>query len=250
MPDGRRRRSTTPSARCAGARSTGRSTCLMWDSASPIAPPAIGRLRSRPAASPSKPIRASACLIFCAPPPFPSSAASRRPRFQLNAGSNWSPALRWPALCGRIPAEPRSGSRSARRCAGSACRSSAFVRLVCHCLPALWRQAEYLPQRGELGAVYLRRFVDPARSTCQCGSVGCKRLAVGIGDLLPTRAADFRPDLECLVPGSSMLGGSDMIAPELEQVVDLIVGRQEALRLAGRFELLHLPPLSPPCGTD
>jgi len=50
-----------------------------------------------------------------------------------------------------------------------------------------------------------------------------------------------------------MLGGSDMIAPELEQVVDLIVGRQEALRLAGRFELLHLPlylPLSPPCGTD
>ena len=50
-----------------------------------------------------------------------------------------------------------------------------------------------------------------------------------------------------------MLGGSDMIAPELEQVVDLIVGRQEALCLAGRFELLHLPlylPLSPPCGTD
>src|ERR1700747_1847913 len=46
----------------------------------------------------------------------------------------------------------------------------------------------------------------------------------GYGDLLATRAADFRPDLECLGPGSSMLGGSDMIPAEVEQVIDLIVG--------------------------
>jgi hypothetical protein len=38
-----------------------------------------------------------------------------------------------------------------------------------------------------------------------------------------------------------VLGGSDMIAAEMEQVIDLIVGREEPLRLAGRFELLHLP---------
>ena len=43
-----------------------------------------------------------------------------------------------------------------------------------------------------------------------------------------------------------MLGSSDAIAAEVEQVVDLIVGREEALRLAGRFELFHLP-LSPAC---
>jgi hypothetical protein len=32
-----------------------------------------------------------------------------------------------------------------------------------------------------------------------------------------------------------------MIAAEVEQVINLIVGGEEALRLAGRFELLHLP---------
>jgi hypothetical protein len=38
-----------------------------------------------------------------------------------------------------------------------------------------------------------------------------------------------------------MLSGSDMIAADMEEVVALIVGWEEALRLAGRFELLHLP---------
>ena len=38
-----------------------------------------------------------------------------------------------------------------------------------------------------------------------------------------------------------MLGSSDVIAAEMEEVVDLIVGGEEPLRLAGRFELLHLP---------
>jgi CSLREA domain-containing protein len=63
-----------------------------------------------------------------------------------------------------------------------------------------------------------------APSTCQFGSAGCKLLAAGIEGLLATRAADFRPDLECLGPGGSVLGGSDMIAAEVEQVIDLIVG--------------------------
>jgi hypothetical protein len=49
------------------------------------------------------------------------------------------------------------------------------------------------------------------------------------------------PDFEFLGSGSSVLGSSDMIATEMEQVVDLIVGGEEPLRLAGRFELLHLP---------
>ena len=37
-------------------------------------------------------------------------------------------------------------------------------------------------------------------------------------------AADFCPDSECLHPGGSVLGGSDVIATQMEQVVDLIRG--------------------------
>jgi hypothetical protein len=62
------------------------------------------------------------------------------------------------------------------------------------------------------------------------------------GSLLPN-AADFRPDVKSLGPGSSVLSGSDMIAAEVEQVIDLIVGGEEALRLAGRFKLLHFAAL-------
>src|SRR6201993_3697012 len=58
---------------------------------------------------------------------------------------------------------------------------------------------------------------------------------------LQTDTADFGPDLEFLGPGSSVLGGSDMIAAKMKEVVDLVVGGEEPLRLAGRFKLLHLP---------
>ena len=44
----------------------------------------------------------------------------------------------------------------------------------------------------------------------------------GVGDLLPTRATDLRPDLEFLE--ALWVRGSDMIAAEMEEVVDLIVG--------------------------
>ena len=46
----------------------------------------------------------------------------------------------------------------------------------------------------------------------------------GARNLFLTKAADFCPDLEFLRPGSSELGGRDVIAAEMEQVVDLIVG--------------------------
>jgi hypothetical protein len=46
----------------------------------------------------------------------------------------------------------------------------------------------------------------------------------GTKNLLPTHTADFGPDLEIFHPGSPVLGGSDMIAAEMEKVVDLIVG--------------------------
>jgi hypothetical protein len=37
-------------------------------------------------------------------------------------------------------------------------------------------------------------------------------------------AADFGPDSECLRPGGSVLGGSGVIAAEVEEIIDLIVG--------------------------
>src|SRR4051812_13269627 len=54
-------------------------------------------------------------------------------------------------------------------------------------------------------------------------------------------AADLGPGLEGPGPGGSVLGGREVIAAEVEQVLDLIVGREEALGLAGRLEALHLP---------
>ena len=42
-------------------------------------------------------------------------------------------------------------------------------------------------------------------------------------NLVATHTADFSPDLECLAPGSSVLGSSDVIAAEVEEVIDLIV---------------------------
>jgi len=41
---------------------------------------------------------------------------------------------------------------------------------------------------------------------------------------LPTHAAEFVPDPECLGPGGSVLLSSEVIAAEFEKVVDLIVG--------------------------
>src|ERR1700741_1415649 len=78
-----------------------------------------------------------------------------------------------------------------------------------------------------------------APSTCHIGQLNSGDRQ-WIENLLPTDTADFGPDLEFFGPGCSVLDGSAMIAAEMEEVVDLIVGGEEPLRLAGRFELLHL----------
>ena len=46
-------------------------------------------------------------------------------------------------------------------------------------------------------------------------------------------AGDRGPGLEGLSPGGSILAGGEVIAAEVEQVVDLIVSGEEALGLAG-----------------
>jgi hypothetical protein len=75
------------------------------------------------------------------------------------------------------------------------------------------------------------------------GRLDSRGWASNVGDLYRngSAAANFRPHPKCLHPGSSVFGGSDVIATEMEKVVDLIVSCDETLSLAGRFELLHLP---------
>ena len=46
-------------------------------------------------------------------------------------------------------------------------------------------------------------------------------------------AGDRGPGLEGLGPGGSILIGSKVVATEMKQVVDLVVSREEALRLTG-----------------
>jgi hypothetical protein len=44
-----------------------------------------------------------------------------------------------------------------------------------------------------------------------------------------------------LGPGGSIVRGGKVIAAEVEEVVDLIVGGEETLGLSGRLEAFHLP---------
>src|SRR3954471_6296654 len=54
-------------------------------------------------------------------------------------------------------------------------------------------------------------------------------------------AGDLGPGLKGLGPGGSVLGGGAVIAAEMEEIVDPVMGGEEALGLARRLEPLHLP---------
>src|SRR5215203_5636690 len=53
--------------------------------------------------------------------------------------------------------------------------------------------------------------------------------------------ADISPHLECTRPRGAILAGGDVVAAEVEEIADLVVGGEETLCLAGRLEALHLP---------
>src|SRR3954467_13111519 len=55
-----------------------------------------------------------------------------------------------------------------------------------------------------------------------------------------SNSADVDPHLKRTSPCSSILAGRDVVAAEMEEVVDLVVGGEEALGLPGRLEPLHL----------
>src|SRR4051794_17570988 len=69
----------------------------------------------------------------------------------------------------------------------------------------------------------------------------------GMLPALPGRRGtrDRGPKLESPGPCGSVVDGGKVLAAERKEVVDLIMGREEPLRLTGRFEPLHLP-FAPP----
>ena len=54
-------------------------------------------------------------------------------------------------------------------------------------------------------------------------------------------AGDLGPNLKGLGPGGSILVGWNSMAAEQQEVVDAVMGGEEALCLAGRLEALHQP---------
>src|SRR3954454_4547186 len=65
---------------------------------------------------------------------------------------------------------------------------------------------------------------------------------LGAPRLCPSgHVGDLGPGLKGLGPGGSVLIGGDVIAAEMKEVVDLVMGGEEALCLSRRLEPLHLP---------
>ena len=61
---------------------------------------------------------------------------------------------------------------------------------------------------------------------CRTGWAHCRLCQSG-------HAGDLGPGLEGLGPSGSILAGGDVVAAEVEQVVDLVVSGEKALGLAG-----------------
>src|SRR5215217_6679773 len=81
-----------------------------------------------------------------------------------------------------------------------------------------------------------------APSTCRLRAdrVGMPRAMLARSSSCGSNPADISPHLECTRPRGAVLAGGDVVAAEVEEVVDLIVGGEETLCLAGRLEALHL----------
>ena len=68
----------------------------------------------------------------------------------------------------------------------------------------------------------------PGLPSCATSCVGNSFGSCGSLD-----ASDLGPDGEAVGPCGSVLGGGDVIATEMEEIVDLITGGEKPLRLAG-----------------
>ncbi len=72
-----------------------------------------------------------------------------------------------------------------------------------------------------------------ALSTCTAAVERIPVAWAGRVDGYAGNAGDLGPNLKGLNPGGSILGGGHLMAAEVEEVVDLAMGGEETLRLAG-----------------
>jgi len=104
--------------------------------------------------------------------------------------------------------------------------SKKSIKRVVEQVHELTVRAHTWQETTELVAKLNRTLRGWANGTVNLSGRASRMQATGSGHrgLSPTHATDLGPDSEFLGPGSSMLGGSDVIAAEVEKVVDLIVG--------------------------
>src|SRR5215216_355808 len=87
-------------------------------------------------------------------------------------------------------------------------------------------------------------LVRAYRGTVNLIGSGCDKAYEGRSHegLCPSgHAGDRGPGLKGLGPSGSVLGGRAVIAAEVEEIVDPVMGGEEALGLSRRLEPLHLP---------
>ena len=67
----------------------------------------------------------------------------------------------------------------------------------------------------------------------RCGEAICVAWAERLRLCQSGHASDLGPGLKSLGPSGSILADSDVVAAEIKEIVDLVVSREEALRLTG-----------------
>src|SRR3954463_10114914 len=107
--------------------------------------------------------------------------------------------------------------------------SRQFITL-CFCL-GIWCRRSWFSLKGKMG---IRRsekerssYVDPARSATGRIHATAPRCLLSAS----RNTGDLGPGLECLGPGGSVVVSSKVIAAEVEEVVDAVVGGEEPLCL-------------------
>ena len=112
-----------------------------------------------------------------------------------------------------------SGGGAAASSASAPARSARSARCWPSTAAGAWRRPPVLAARHrQVDAGKDREAASLIGATASCGSFGVR---------------DLGPDREGLRPDGSVLAGGEVIAVEMEEVVDLVVGREEPLRLAG-----------------
>src|ERR1700757_3749208 len=187
----------------------------------------------------------------------PNASMTRSTGSQISSyGNGWCDIVQAPlifTLTFSYWANASSLGRSAQTSAGTGGRAGcsrprwSMTMTVSRCRWMCGSPLSRMPQQSKLtgkaclAAAAKVRFKPGYRQLVWLRSKRYARPGLGVLRLCQSgRTGDLRPGLKGLGPGSSILIGGDVIAAEVEQIVDPLMGGEEAVRLAGWFEPLHL----------